>query len=158
VGFAAVFLVPFGHCVDSLITLLSGLPHDDWSITTLASAVLGKEVLLCTVAVGSLSLLCRRHGTSLSALMQLDFKQPLEVLRSAADTYILYFVTALPTLMACFAVLGKVPSPSEVQEQPVVIEHILQSGDSAAGVIITLTAVILGPITEELIFRWAMMT
>jgi hypothetical protein len=151
---AVAHLKPFTYCINSLITLLNGLPHDDWSNITLASAVLGKQVLLCAVTVGSLSLLCRRHGTSLPALMQLDFNRPLEVLSIAVLAYMLYSVAAVPTLLGYFmAVYHKVPSASQLQLPPDDIDRILQSGDSPACAMVTLSAVVLAPVIEELVFR-----
>jgi hypothetical protein len=152
VNAAVVCLAPIGHCVDSLITRFTGLPSKDWSITTQASAELGKQVLLRTVEVCSLSLVCRHHGTSLPALIRLDFKQPLQVMFCAICTYILDLVAGVLTVMVYLqAVCGKLPS--KLQRQPDVSDRILQSGNSAAIAIVTLSAVVLAPVAEELVFR-----
>jgi membrane protease YdiL (CAAX protease family) len=86
--------------------------------------------------------------------MQLDFKKPLEVLSIASATAVYSIYGAVPVVQAYLrAVYHRLPSPSELQLPPDDIDRILQSGDSAACAMVTLAAVVLAPVVEELIFR-----
>jgi hypothetical protein len=91
--------------------------------------------------------------------MQLDFKQPLEVLLDASVAATNCLTGSMLLGYAYFiAVHHKLPELSDLDTAPDVADRILQSGDSAACAVLTLILCVLTPAIEELLFRWAVMT